>query len=778
MWMRARLSWLVTLVLLCAVLQVLGSGVFEFRLVSFSNEYGRDFEGNCCSEYRTSHGLCSSVCRTSFRVCLKHYQTTIDPNPPCTFGEVITPVLGNNSVHLLDKKVPGFNNPVRFSFDFSWPGTFSLIVEAWHENSDREGKTLVSRLATQRWLDVKSEWTLDTHRTNHTTMSYSYRVHCDDNYYGEACAKVCRPRDDKFGHYRCSSNGDKVCLPGWTGKYCVNAICLLGCHKQNGYCDKPNECRCRYGWEGALCQQCSRYPNCVHGTCSQRWQCNCEEGWGGLLCNQDLNYCTNHKPCKNGGTCTNTGQGSYTCTCPQGITGTNCDIQVDNCAHQPCQNGGKCKPAIKTYKCECPHGFYGSNCEMASNTCPTHHCQNGGTCRTGTSGYVCVCPDGFSGHHCEVRLNKCEPNPCFNGSCIQRMDGYKCLCSTGYTGERCDVDINDCEDSPCLNGGTCVDNINSFHCSCVPGFMGPLCQTNVDDCLIKPCANGGTCHDLVNDFMCDCQVGFTSKDCSVEINECRSSPCRNGGTCVDRVNEILCLCPYGFSGNICEKSSNANDENSIIDRQSAKFNKNVSASGSHVATPTSGVHVSHHISDELKHTHLSGHQVALIATLSAIMPIVTLIAVLLILFCRQRKHREREREEKVIQKQNEQNIINSINNKFFDGKLSNTIERPNQKSLNINSQGQDTSAVLKEQKRMSITDSLLNKDCSSKTTDTNHDKQFLNTQRTWIRKGPIQPVEAGISKSDYSSSCPHSTVYVIEDDIQQELSKEVLGTEV
>lgn len=56
----------------------------------------------------------------------------------------------------------------------------------------------------------------------------------------------------------------------------------------------------------------------------------------------DLNYCTHHKPCKNGATCTNTGQGSYTCSCRPGYTGSSCEIEINECDANPCKNGGSC----------------------------------------------------------------------------------------------------------------------------------------------------------------------------------------------------------------------------------------------------------------------------------------------------------------------------------------------------------------------------------------------------------------------------------------------------
>lgn len=45
----------------------------------------------------------------------------------------------------------------------------------------------------------------------------------------------------------------------------------------------------------------------------------------------DLNFCTHHEPCKNGAVCENifdsNGVGSYTCACPEGYTGKNCETR-------------------------------------------------------------------------------------------------------------------------------------------------------------------------------------------------------------------------------------------------------------------------------------------------------------------------------------------------------------------------------------------------------------------------------------------------------------------
>ncbi|KAG0425542.1 hypothetical protein HPB47_027314 [Ixodes persulcatus] len=686
-------SWPLLLALLVlATLQLPqanASGVFELQLRAFSNLLSQDSRGSCCSTgLPPSPGApCPGTCRTWFRVCLKHYQKTVDTNSPCTYGEVQTPVVASSG--------PGstlnLTAPVRFSFDFSWPGTFSLIVEAWHENSNGASSgvgsshpTLVSRLTTQRWLNVGLDWTSDTLRSERTSLSFSFRVVCEEHYFGADCARLCRPRDDKFGHYACNAKGDVVCLPGWRGDYCSKAICLPGCKEPQGDCDQPNECKCRIGWEGPLCDRCTRYPGCLHGSCQQPWQCNCDEGWGGLFCNQDLNFCTNHRPCQHGGTCTNTGQGSYTCACPPGFAGKDCEVAQDPCRASPCRNGGVCENGDGSYRCRCPPGLTGRHCETAESACAAGPCEAGGTCLEDprsaldgvAPGFRCLCTDAFTGDRCQIQREPCEPSPCANGgTCTPLPDdsreGFRCTCQAGFAGPRCEVDVDDCASRPCANGGTCVDGADSYRCLCVPGFVGPRCRTDVDDCLTLPCSNGGRCVDLVNDFACRCPPGFSGKDCSVSLDECDSSPCLNGGTCVDGVGRFACHCLRGFSGSRCEygPGSAAESPPRPVAGSSAR-------QGPFVATDRVGNVVGQDNEDRL-----TGAHVALIAAFSVAVPVAVLAAALAIVCFRRRRRWRERRDADAVLRQNEHNATHhSMNNKLGGGQVVvNELEKPLQK---------------------------------------------------------------------------------------------------
>ncbi|XP_061575913.1 delta-like protein C [Cololabis saira] len=499
----ARFLLLPGLLLLVAAHTASSSGVFELKIDSFSS----------------SSGICrraSPRCQLRFRACLQHAQEVVEPEPPCTYGTARTERLD------LDPESVSRSAPLRVEFRFKWPGTFSLIIEAWSSEAsgpESAEDQLVSRVVARSNLTVGGSWSQGRRQDGRGgELRYSYRVRCDEHYHGAACSSHCRPRNDTFGHYECDGEGRRRCLAGWEGDYCTQPICAAGCSEEHGQCEAPGVCVCRQGWRGERCDECDRHPDCVHGTCQLPWQCNCKEGWGGLYCNQDLNYCTNHKPCQNEASCTNTGEGSYTCTCRPGFSGKNCEIETNECDSNPCKNGGSCTDLANDYTCTCPQGFYGKDCGVSDTLCADTPCFNGGTCvEKDAGGYTCQCTHGYTGSNCEKRISKCSSNPC-------------------------------------ANGAECFDHGNRVTCRCRPGFTGQHCETNIDDCASNPCRNAGTCVDRVNDFSCTCTLGFAGKDCSVRASPCDLFPCFNGGTCYTHFTGPVCDCPPGFMGARCEYS--------------------------------------------------------------------------------------------------------------------------------------------------------------------------------------------------------------------------------
>lgn len=67
-------------------------------------------------------------------------------------------------------------------------------------------------------------------------------------------------------------------------------------------------------------------------------------------------------PCVNG-ECVSTGPAQFTCMCPAGWRGSNCDLDFNECTSTPCLNGGTCENIDGGYNCGCVLGFAGQNCE-------------------------------------------------------------------------------------------------------------------------------------------------------------------------------------------------------------------------------------------------------------------------------------------------------------------------------------------------------------------------------------------------------------------------------
>jgi hypothetical protein len=269
------------------------------------------------------------------------------------------------------------------------------------------------------------------------------------------------------------------------------------------------------------------------------------------VCYTPVDHCA-PAPCRNGSTCSNTPT-SYTCACPPGFTGPNCEIDVNDCAPAPCQNGGACTDGVNSYTCACAPGFAGQNCQIDVDECAAAPCVNGGVCADLVNAYLCHCPAGFTGSNCQIDIDDCAGNPCLNGgACVDGVNSYACACAPGFAGTNCEIDADDCLGNACQNGSICIDGAASYTCSCPPGYGGALCEVNIDACAGSPCQNGGACLDVPAGYACACAAGYAGANCEVDIDDCAGNPCQNGGTCVDGVNGYTCQCPLGASGASCQ----------------------------------------------------------------------------------------------------------------------------------------------------------------------------------------------------------------------------------
>ena len=143
---------------------------------------------------------------------------------------------------------------------------------------------------------------------------------------------------DGVGTYTCN------CPAEYTGRYCTEDVdeCAL----------RPDVCQ-----NGATC----------HNT-EGGYSCICVNGYEGHNCEIDVDDCA-QQPCLNGGTCHDR-VASYVCECPPDKTGLLCHLN-NACASNPCNAGSICETSVVngSYTCRCPSGYTGPECNHDINEC-------------------------------------------------------------------------------------------------------------------------------------------------------------------------------------------------------------------------------------------------------------------------------------------------------------------------------------------------------------------------------------------------------------------------
>lgn len=100
------------------------SGFFEVQILSLTNNRGTLVDGRCCGGGGDGGGKgglppCTTPCSTAFWLCLKEYQSNVTAIGSCSFGNVSSHALGQNTFTL--------SEPVTLQLHFTFRWTVSTI---------------------------------------------------------------------------------------------------------------------------------------------------------------------------------------------------------------------------------------------------------------------------------------------------------------------------------------------------------------------------------------------------------------------------------------------------------------------------------------------------------------------------------------------------------------------------------------------------------------------------------------------------------------------------
>lgn len=306
--------------------------------------------------------------------------------------------------------------------------------------------------------------------------------------------------------YTCS------CPTGYSGVNCETYICSPNPCQNGGSCTPSGStysCSCQTGFTGPTCSTPVTCPAAVapaNGTVTG----------SSTSIGATITYACNSGYAMSGtatATCTSTSQ----TTAAWSSAAPTCTATASACASNPCQNGGTCTDTGGgNYTCACADGYGGTTCGTKANC---------GALTAPANGMVATAPDTLVG---ATATYTCNSTYTLVGSATRTCDGTG-VGSAAWSGTppSCMMMTADpCSPNPCLNGGTCSNSGGNASCACAAGYSGTTCQTPVT-CSGATAPTNGTVSaataNYPNSVTYACNTGYT-------LSGTATRDCGSGGT--------------------------------------------------------------------------------------------------------------------------------------------------------------------------------------------------------------------------------------------------------